>query len=192
MTYRLPPPAPVGPGQRRDVARALAWVQRNATAEGLDPRSVTLAGHSAGATLALSTTSALVAGERACETPVPVPRAVVAFFPVVDMSMIAPSLQDAVFGGRVERFPDRLRAASPDAQVRPGLPPTLVVLGSADHFVFAERVSACDAALRRAGTPGRLLVVPYADHVFDYPFGSPGGQIARSALARFVQEYARA
>jgi len=114
------------------VACALAWVQRNATAEGLDPRSVTLAGQSAGATLALSTTSALVAGERACETPVPVPRAVVAFFPVVDMSMIAPSLS------------------------------------------------------------GRLLVVPYADHVFDHPFGSPGGQIARSALARFVQEYGRA
>ena len=192
MTYRLPPPSPVGEGQRRDVACAMAWVAEHAATEGLDPASVTLAGQSAGATLALSTASALVAGERLGERPVAPPRAVAAFYPVVDMSSIAPSLQDAVFGGPVERFPDRRRAASPDAQVRAGLPPTLLVLGSADHFVFADRVIAYDRALRAAGVPGRLLVVPYADHVFDFPFGSPGAQVARPVLARFLEGYGRA
>jgi acetyl esterase/lipase len=158
---------------------------------------VTLAGQSAGATLALATASALVTGDPAVAggtrgVPVAAPRAVAAFYPVVDMARIAPSLQQAVFGGPARERPEPLRAASPDRQVRPGLPPTLLVLGAADHFVFADTVRAYDAALRRVGTPGRLLVVPYADHVFDYPFGSPGGQTARVVLEGFVREYGAA
>ena len=197
VTYRLPPPTPVGEGQRRDVATALGWVADHAAEQGLDPASVTLGGQSAGATLALSTASALAAGVPTAGPlrdgrPVPAPRAVAAFYPVIDMRAIAPGLQDAVFGGPAASFPDRLAAASPSDQVRAGLPPTLVVLGSADHFVFADRVRAYEAELRRVGVPGRLLLVPYADHVFDYPFGSPGGQTARVVLERFVREYGAA
>jgi acetyl esterase/lipase len=192
VDYRLPPPGPVGVGQRRDVACALGWVAAQAQAEGLDPARITLAGQSAGATLALSTTASLLAGDLpdGCSPgPLPVPRAVVAYYPVTDLRLVDPSLQDAVLGGRADAFPDATRTASPIDLVRPDLPPTLLVMGSADHFVFPERVIAYDAALRAAGVPGRLLVVPYADHVFDFPFGSPGAQLTRPAVAAFLAEH---
>ena len=115
--------------------------------------------------------------------------AVVAYYPVTDLRLVDPSLQDAVLGGRADAFPDATRTASPIDLVRPDLPPTLLVMGSADHFVFPERVIAYDAALRAAGVPGRLLVVPYADHVFDFPFGSPGAQLTRPAVAAFLAEH---
>lgn len=198
VDYRLPPPGPVGQGQRRDVACALGWIAAQAGAEGLDPTRVTLAGQSAGATLALSTAAGLLAGElpgpaEPCSSsPLPVPRAVVAYYPVPDLRNVDPSLQDAVLGGRPGQFPDRTRAASPIDLVRPGLPPTLVVLGSADHFVFPRTVRAYDAALRAAGVPGRLVEVPFADHVFDFPFGSPGAQMTRPVVAAFLAEHVRA
>jgi hypothetical protein len=37
--------------------------------------------------------------------------------------------------------------------------------------------------------PGRLIEVPHADHVFDYPFGSPGAQATRPAVAAFLAEH---
>jgi len=82
-----------------------------------------------------------------------------------------------------------VRASSPTDLVCPDLPPTLVVLGSADHFVFPDLVRGYDRALRDEGVPGRLLEVPHADHVFDYPFGSPGAQLTRPAVAAFLGEH---
>lgn len=196
VDYRLPPPSPVGEGQRRDVACALSWVGAEAARYGLDPEAITLAGQSAGATLALSTTAGLLDGtlptaDEPCGTTPPAPRAVVAWYPVTDLRGVDPSLQDAVLGGPAARFPDRTRAASPIDLVRPGLPPTMIVLGAADHFVFPGRIADYDRRLRAAGVPGRMLVVPFADHVFDFPFGSPGAQASRPAVARFLAEYGR-
>ncbi|WP_433787718.1 alpha/beta hydrolase [Actinomycetospora sp. CA-101289] len=184
VEYRLPPPAPVGEGQRRDVAAAMAWAVAHAAEEDLDPQRLVLAGQSAGATLALSSAAGVLAGEY----DVPRPRAVVAYYPVTDLRRIDRSLQDAVLGGAAAEHDAAVRAGSPADLVRPDLPPTLLVLGSADHFVFPDLVLAYDRALRDAGVPGRLLEVPHADHVFDYPFGSPGAQATRPAVAAFLAE----
>lgn len=188
VQYRLPPPSPVGQDQQRDVACAVAWAHDHAGELGLDAEHVVLAGQSAGATLALNTASGLLDGSVRCPggSGLPAPAGVVAYYPPVDLRLIDPSLQDALFGGSADRNPDLLRALSPADQLRPGLPPTLVLLGSADHFVFPEQVVTYARRLRAAGVPGRLLVVPYADHVFDQPFGSPGAQITRPAVARFL------
>ncbi|HEY2221749.1 alpha/beta hydrolase [Actinomycetospora sp.] len=196
--YRLPgdtplPGATLGEAQRDDVAAALAWVRGAGRAYGLDPGAVTLAGQSAGATLALSTTAALVGVPGSSlpqPTPTPPPAATVAFYPVVDMTLIAPGLQDAVFGGPAASVPALTRAASPIDLVAASLPPTMLVVGKADNFIRADLVRRHDAALRAAGVPGRLLQVPYADHVFDHPYGSPGGQIARPAVLAFLRERA--
>ncbi|MCD2185625.1 alpha/beta hydrolase [Actinomycetospora soli] len=196
VQYRLPgdPPLPgatLGEAQRQDVAAALDWVRGPGAARGLDPDAVVLGGQSAGATLALSTTAALVGVPRAslpggaATSP---PRATVAFYPVVDMTQVAPGLQDAVFGGPASARPALTRAASPGDLVDPRLPPTLLVLGRADNFIRADLVRAYDAELRAAGVPGRLVQVPYADHVFDHPFGSPGAQITRPAVLDFVRD----
>lgn len=188
VTYRLPPPAPVGEGQRRDVAAAAAWAAAHAAEEGLDPGRIVLAGQSAGATLALSTTAGILAGELAA----PRPRAVVAYYPVTDLRAVDRSLQDAVLGGPPAARRDAVRRSSPADLVRPDLPPTLLVLGSADHFVFPDRVRAYDRDLRAAGVPGRLVEVPHADHVFDFPFGSPGAQVTRPQVAAFLDEHVAA
>jgi acetyl esterase/lipase len=60
VRYRLPGDAPLpgatlGEAQRDDVAAALAWVRGPGQDHGLDAGAVTLAGQSAGATLALTT-----------------------------------------------------------------------------------------------------------------------------------------
>ncbi|MEJ2859972.1 alpha/beta hydrolase [Actinomycetospora flava] len=188
VEYRLPPPAPVGEGQRRDVAAAAAWAAAHAAEEDLDPGRIVLAGQSAGATLALSTTSAILAGD----LPAPRPRAVVAYYPVTDLRAVDRSLQDAVLGGPAAQQRLETAAASPADLIRPDLPPTLLVLGSADHFVFPERVHAYDRDLRAAGVPGRLVEVPHADHVFDHPFGSPGAQVTRPQVAAFLAEHVAA
>ncbi|RZT86148.1 acetyl esterase/lipase [Pseudonocardia sediminis] len=191
VEYRLPPPNPVGEDQRRDVACAVSWVRANAAAQGLDAGRIVLAGQSAGATLALNTTSGLTDGSLRCPgdpAPLPSPRGVVAYYPASDLRLIAPELQDALFGGPGDENSALRRELSPVDHVRPGLPPTLLLLGSADHFVFADRVIRYDRQLRDAGVPGRLLVIPYADHVFDHPFGSPGAQITRPAVARFLDD----
>ncbi len=198
VQYRLPgdPPLPgatLGEAQRDDVAAAVAWVRGAGREYGLDPAAVTLAGQSAGATLALSTTAALAGLPGASlpgASPTPPPAATVAFYPVVDMRLVAPGLQDAVFGGPAASLPALTRAASPRDLVAASLPPTMLVVGAADNFIRADLVRAQDAALRAAGVPGRLLQVPYADHVFDHPYGSPGGQIARPAVLAFVRERA--
>ncbi|MDT7745360.1 MAG: hypothetical protein QOE59_4438 [Actinomycetota bacterium] len=195
VTYRLPadpalPGATLGEAQRDDVAAALAWVRGPGREYGLDPAAVTLAGQSAGATLALTTTAALVGVPGAGlpgEAPTPPPAAGVAFYPVVDLRLVAPGLQDAVFGGPATTLPALTRAASPTDLVAGSLPPTMLVVGVADNFIRADLVRAHDAALRAAGVPGRLLQVPYADHVFDHPYGSPGGQIARPAVLAFLR-----
>ncbi|MEJ2887082.1 alpha/beta hydrolase [Actinomycetospora aeridis] len=185
VEYRLPPPAPVGEGQRRDVAAAAAWAAAHAVEEDLDTDRIVLAGQSAGATLALSTTAGILAGELTG----PRPRAVVAYYPVTDLRAVDRSLQDAVLGGPAAQRRRETEAASPTDLVRPDLPPTLLVLGSADHFVFPERVHAYDRDLRAAGVPGRLVEVPHADHVFDFPFGSPGAQVTRPQVAAFLDEH---
>ena len=185
VEYRLPPPGPVGEGQRRDVAAAASWAVAHAAEEDLDPTRVVLAGQSAGATLALSTTAGILAGE----LPGPRPRAVVAYYPVTDLRAVDRSLQDAVLGGPASAHRQETEAASPADLVRPDLPPTLLVLGSADHFVFPDRVHAYDRELRGAGVPGRLVEVPHADHVFDFPFGSPGAQTTRPQVATFLDEH---
>ncbi|NMO91103.1 alpha/beta hydrolase [Actinomycetospora sp. TBRC 11914] len=198
VQYRLPGDAPLpgatlGEAQRDDVATALAWVRGAGPDHGLDAAAVTLAGQSAGATLALTTAAALAGvpgATLAGGTPTPPPAATVAFYPVVDLRLVAPGLQDAVFGAPARTVPALARAASPTDLVAATLPPTMLVVGAADNFIRADLVRAHDAALRAAGVPGRLLQVPFADHVFDRPYGSPGGQIARPAVLAFVRERA--
>ncbi|MEQ3549940.1 alpha/beta hydrolase [Pseudonocardia nematodicida] len=195
VDYRLPESGddrPVGRDQQRDVACAVDRIR--AQEPDLDPDRLVLAGQSAGATLALSTASGLLDGSLACSDAGnatgggPPPVGVVAHYPPVDLTLIDPDLQQVLFGGPAADAPGLLRLLSPSEQVRPGLPPTLILLGSADHFVLPDRVTAYDGELRAAGVPGRLVTVPYADHVFDRPFGSPGAQLTRGAVRQFLSE----
>jgi alpha-L-fucosidase 2 len=163
VDYRLAPrytyPAPV-----EDVLDAVRFVHRNARRLRLDARRLALLGESAGGHLvtdaAMRTTD---------ETSV---AAVVPFFAPVDLESdsdrrggLSVSMR-ALFGRTVldEAARAALREASPIRRVREGLPPFLLVHGTADMSVPFEQSVRLQARLREAGVACELLTVPDGTH----------------------------
>ncbi len=128
-----------------DAARALAWVQAHLA------HDVIVTGESAGAQLALTA---------AFTSPVPV-RAVVEFYAPTDLAAFAHARAD-----RSVRSIDQLRALSPLAHVRPGLPPVIAIHGSSDPLVPIEHTQRLVAALRAAGVDVHDIIVPGGGHGF--------------------------
>ncbi|MER6870493.1 alpha/beta hydrolase, partial [Amycolatopsis sp. NPDC000673] len=197
VAYRLSPPArwadAVG-----DVKCALGWIVRHATALGVDPQQIVLAGQSAGGALALQ--AAYTTGDptlpSSCSAPdVPV-RAVVALYPLTDLtagwnSDFNGELRDSVseyIGGTPLTQPERYRGASPVAHVHPGDPPTLLIAGTHDS-VAGPQAPRLDAALRTSAIPCTFVSIRGADHGFDIQWGGWAAQIARHALDEFLQRY---
>jgi acetyl esterase/lipase len=69
------------------------------------------------------------------------------------------------FGCTIEGCPpDVARPASPLNFVDSGDPPTLLIHGSADNLVPPDQSERLAAAMRKAGVPVQLLLLPGADH----------------------------
>src|SRR5207248_3344504 len=195
VAYRLAPPARWDEAAA-DVTCALVWLRSNAARYGVDPDRVAIGGRSAGGNLALSV--AYAAPVSSCGgTPVPV-RSVFALFPPVDL--VALWRSDRVLhgsrhdpeqytGGTPSTYPDRYAAASPVRQVRPGLPPTLLVAGDSDQFVPAAQSRQLHKQLDEAAVPNRFVAFPFADHDYDHSWNGPATQITRHLLADFLRRY---
>lgn len=69
-----------------------------------------------------------------------------------------------MLGAAPATVPQRARAASPLAQVRPGAPPFLLVHGDEDTLVACSHSESLAGALEQAGVPARLWKVTGADH----------------------------
>jgi acetyl esterase/lipase len=163
LDYRLAPrhrhPAAV-----EDVRSAVLWVKAHAAAYALDAGRLALVGESAGGHLVVS--AAVDGGEEARVA------AVVPFFAPVDLEAdterrggLSTSLR-ALFG-REEVDAEThalLREASPLRRVRPGLPPFLLVHGTADMSVPYEQSLRLREALRGADVPCTLVTVPDGTH----------------------------
>ncbi len=163
IDYRLAPkhhyPAPV-----EDVEAALRWVRAHARRFRVDPQRVALVGESAG--------GQLVAAVAVRQTEDARLAAVVPFFAPVDLESdterrggLSASLQGLF--GRVdldEATRALLREASPIRHVRAGLPPFLLVHGSADMSVPYEQSPRFQKALREAGVPCDLVTIPDGTH----------------------------
>ena len=163
LDYRLAPrhrhPAAV-----EDVRAAVVWTKTHATALGLDAGRLALVGESAGGHVVVS--AAVSAGEDARVA------AVVPFFAPVDLEAdterrggLSSSLR-ALFGREAVDDATRvvLREASPLRQVRPGLPPFLLVHGTADMSVPYEQSLRLREALRSADVPCAFVTVPDGTH----------------------------
>jgi len=163
LDYRLAPrhrhPAAV-----EDVRAAVVWTKTHAPALGLDPGRLALVGESAGGHVVVS--AAVSAGEDARVA------AVVPFFAPVDLEAdterrggLSSSLR-ALFGREAVDDATRLvlREASPLRQVRPGLPPFLLVHGTADMSVPYEQSLRLREALRSADVPCAFVTVPDGTH----------------------------
>ena len=158
INYRLAPKHPY-PACVDDVLTAIRWVKSQAKALRIDPDRIALAGESAGGHLVADAAIRADAATRVA--------AVVPFYGRFDLTEgLNPGdrlrTNIAALVGRAE-FDDLsrplLRAASPVLHVRAGLPPFLLVHGTADTTVPYEQSVQLDAALRRAGVRSELMTI---------------------------------
>lgn len=187
-----------------DVACALVWVGRNAARFGGDPDRLALAGDSAGGNLAVNLGHAAAAGSaRACGAAPPVPDAIAVLYPALDPLSIygegfpIPGFEphmliEGYIGGSPDTFPDRIAAVTSETFLTPRAPPTLIVLPEQDSLVVARGTRGYVEAAGRVGADVSLVVIPFANHVFNQiAAGSLGNQIARTIRQRFLSEHLR-
>lgn len=116
--------------------------------------------------------------------------AVVAWFPPTDLLGLAGdvSREASLLGAPPESVPDLAREASPLTHAHAGAPPVLLMHGSDDDLVPARQSVRLAEALRDAGAPVELHLVPGARH--RWTGADPAAVVAtsvtflRAALAR--------
>jgi acetyl esterase/lipase len=95
-------------------------------------------------------------------------------------------------GGSPETARVAYQSASSATLVTPRAPPTLILHGELDINVFVEQAERLDRMLAAAGVPHAMVSLPWAGHAFDLVhFNTPGAQIGRYAIARFLASVAR-
>jgi acetyl esterase len=184
---------------------ALAWVTANAAKYGGDLTRLSLSGDSAGGNLAINTAYMAANGTLAssCGGPRPVISAVSALYPVVDVAgfydnadlvlgAVSRDMAGAYTGGSPQEFPQRYSAVASATHISPKAPPTLILMGAADHLVPTEGTYRFTDQARAAGVDVELVAVPYADHVFDERTGSVGQQAYRQLTAKWLREHGQA
>lgn len=184
---------------------ALARIADLAPEYGGDPTRLSVSGDSAGGNLAINTAYLGARGEleSSCGGQVPEVSAVSAVYPAVDpatfhanedalLAGTSRGMAGAYTGGSPADFPDRYAAIASATHLSPDAPPTLLIVGAADHLVPVEATYRFADAAREAGVNVDLVTVPYADHVFDVRTGSVGQQAYRQLTARWLREHGQA
>ena len=144
-----------------------------------DARSVVVAGHSAGAHLAVElamTNWAALSGEAA-----PI-AGLVGLSGVYDLQpLLATPLNE-----KLRLDPASAAAASPLDRVTRGLPPALLAVGGAETAAFADQTARMAAAWRSAGNITHVVVEPAADHFsLLRGFTTTGATLFRATLDLF-------
>jgi acetyl esterase/lipase len=215
VDYRLAP-QPNWQTATGDVKCAVMWVKRHAAEFRVSPDRLVLLGRSAGGQLALL--AAYTADDarlpsscpRAADLDEPAPgdspgadvRAVVSFYGPTDLLWAydnpgnrrvidGPTILRRFVGGdphASNETRELFRLASPVAHVTPRTPPTLLIHGGLDQLVRSENMELLGGKLKEAGVPFRLVLIPYAQHGFDYNFNGWGAQIVQRVLLDFLRE----
>lgn len=170
---------PTWPLNLEDIQSAVRWVKLNAGTFHIDAGRIAAMGESAGANLAnlLGTSSGSAAGSGSAGSAAV--DAVVSFSSPTDLAALyaaSPGARRAVaqfLGGPPAAVPDNYAAASPVDQVSPADPPTFLVHGGTDPLVPVSQSQELAAALRQAGVPNQLVVIPGAGHDLDFPIKTP-------------------
>ena len=197
IEYRLVPEATF-PAQLADVLCALGHIRAHAALDNVDPERVALLGRSAGAHLALL--AAYRAGRDplpdGCDRPATV-RGVISIYGPTDLARdhrvpADPDLIDgstaiaAFIGGTPDSAPAAYALATPQLSLDHPVPPTLLIHGLADQIVRPFNSESLAAALSERGNAVALVELPWAGHGFDAVSWGLGGQIALSAMQRFL------
>lgn len=180
------------PGTFRDVALAADYVRTLARLHPIDTTRIVLAGHSAGAHLALwlatrrtlSPDSPLAGG-----SPLPI-RAVVSIGGIGDLREFYPRQRatcgnpgvESLLGGVPDSVPARVRDTSPIERLPLGVP-SVHVAGSRDQIAPVALREAFAAAARRAGDRTEVVTVPGGHFEAIAPRTDAGAEVIRLILA---------
>lgn len=191
INYRLSPGVRF-PAHLVDCKLALKWIREHIAEYGGDPSRVVVTGGSAGGHLA--TLVALTAnnpryqpGFESTDTSVLGAASIYGPFDIdAVLEHTGPKLR--VWAKRLI-FDDRSAEASPITHVRPGLPPMLVVQGTADNLVPAPLAHRFVEKMRAAQNEVVHLEVSRAAHAFDV-FFSLRSEAVGSGVQRFLEKLA--
>ena len=208
VEYRLAP-QPNWQTALGDVKCAIGWIKQHAATDdwNVDSKKVALLGRSAGAHLALMAAYTATADDLPASCP---PRhaaggaavdssveSVISLYGPTDLNWAyghpanlraadSPQKLRAFLGDAPEREPERYRAMSPTERVTATAPRTLLVQGGRDQFVAPDQMDRLAARLAALGVPHETLVIPYAQHAFDFVPGSFSSQILDATLRAFL------
>jgi pectinesterase len=165
INYRLAPKNR-WPACYEDVQTAIRWVKKHAAEFKGDPQRIALLGYSAGGHLVTFAATRAEAGERV--------QAVAALAPPTDLvadsewrgglSVSLANLFNCDSTNLTEARLATLRENSPVTYLRPGLPPFLIIQGSADKTVPAGQSLAFQKKLKAAGVDCDLVMIPGGQH----------------------------
>lgn len=165
VSYRLAPTNP-WPACYDDVQTAIRWVKAHAAEYKGDPERIALIGYSAGGHLVT-----LAGTQSAPDTRV---QAIVGMAPPTDLVAdnerrggLTISMR-SLFGFDTTNITDSARAVlkknSPIDYVKPGLPPFMIVQGTADKTVPENQSLAFQEKLKAAGVDCEMIAIPRAQH----------------------------
>lgn len=168
----------VYPTPVEDVLCAVAAAAEGIRSHGFVPGPVVVLGHSSGAQLAALAVLAVDDYSPSCDSPTVRPDALIGLSGPYDISQI-PDVAVALLGSSPSEDPETWSDANPveRADLRPDIP-VLLLHGDADDMVPVAFTTQFAEALKDAGHPTTVQVVPRADHQTIYQPEVAGDRVA--------------
>ncbi len=187
VNYRLTTPGSgvQWPDHGQDLAAAVAWVQQNGPAQGLDPTKLTLIGHSAGAHLV-----AIVATDQALLTTAGADPAKVSCVVALDFSFdLASAPADKMIADAFGTDPQLIAAASPNVQIeRNGAPSARFLIATrGGRSRVADAQAFVDLVNTSGGSAELVDATPYTHNQVSTQLGAADDTLVTPAVTEFVQ-----
>lgn len=142
----------------KDAKSAVRWIRQNASRLGIDPNKVIAGGGSAGGHIAAATATISDINEESDDLAVSaVPQALLLFNPVYD---------NGPEGYAYKRFQDRYKEISPMHNIKKGMPPTIVFLGTQDTLIPVKTGREFQKRMQDVGSRSELHLYPGQQHGF--------------------------
>ena len=172
-----------------DCAEAMNWIKEHAAEYGGNADKILLCGESAGGNLVLHYAGMTSEGK----LDAPVPSAVFAMYPVVDLQWTADNAHymtvntyrgicEAYIGGDLADYPDRVEFVSPLTYMNNNLPPVLIMHGKKDTLVSVEGSRIYKEEADKVGADVTVYELPFSNHGTDQ-------QVNRTVLLNWLKGY---
>ncbi len=159
----------------QDGRSAVRWIRANAARLGIDPERIAAGGGSAGGHVAAATGTLDGLDEPGEDTSVSAkPNALVLFNPVYD---------NGPDGYGYERVKDYYKEISPLDNIKPGVPPTIVFLGTEDKLIPVSTANKYEAKMKAAGNRCETHLYEGEGHGF-FNYGRGDAQLYRDTVEK--------